>query len=120
MLSDAYWKTCGMLLICPWHVWQVTPAFTWRMCGKRTYSGTLCTRTHGTGCFLFAYAASFWISGRSAPMIKWHPMHVPTAGSPGSGDLNAAKWQNTQLILSVFTCTGWGNLMGWTGEGPVT
>src|ERR1035437_7037548 len=112
MLSEAYWNTRGMFLIWPWQLWHVTPALTWRMCGKCTYSGTLCTRTHGTGALAAAYFCSFWISGRSRHMIVWHPMHVPTAGSPGSGDLKAAKWQYTQLSFSVFTCTGCGNLIG--------
>ena len=51
MLSEAYWNTWFIFCISPWHVWQVTPALTWRMCGKWTYSGTLWMRSHGTGCF---------------------------------------------------------------------
>ena len=61
------------------------------MCGKCTYSGTLCIRTHGTGCFLFQYAASFMISGLLAATRAWQPMQVATAGIPGSGDLLAEK-----------------------------
>ena len=89
------------------------------MCGKCTYSGTLCTRTHGTGRFLFQASATFFTSGRSMAVIVWQPMQVATAGKPGSGDLNAAKWQYTQLIFSVLTCTGCGKMTGCTGERPV-
>ena len=43
-------------------------------------------------------------------------MQVETAGIPGSADLSAEKWQNTQFSLSVFTCTGWGKWIGCSGE----
>lgn len=102
----------------PWHVWQDTPAPTCRMCGNFTYSGSLWMRTHGTGCFLDQYPASFWISGLAAPATVWQPMHVLIAGMPGSGDLFAAKWQYRQFIFSVWTWIGCGNLTGCVGLFP--
>jgi len=42
-------------------------------------------------------------------------MHVPTAGSPGSGDLFAEKWQYTQFIFSVPAWTVCGKRTGCSG-----
>src|SRR3712207_8849776 len=83
----------------PWHDWHVTPAFTWRMCGKRTYSGTWWMRTHGIGSLAWFeppteyVSSSFLISGRSragslpifgrfgpTAATLWHPRQVLVAG----------------------------------------
>jgi hypothetical protein len=42
--------TVVMISTCPWHVWQVTSARMWALCGKYVNSGSLYTRVHGIDC----------------------------------------------------------------------
>ena len=36
LFSDEAWYTVFIPWTCPWQLWQVTPAFTWRMWGNCT------------------------------------------------------------------------------------
>src|SRR5438105_11170903 len=83
------------------------------LCGKCVNSGTLNTRTHGTGSLFAAYSASFLISGRSAAVILWQPMQRVTDGRPAYSERRASAWQYWQSILYVCTCTLCGNAIGW-------
>src|SRR5438094_10653562 len=82
--------TVVMVSTGPWHDWHFTPARTCGLCGKYVNSGTLNTRTHGTGSPLPAYSASFLISGLSAAVILWHPMQRVTDGSPAYSERRAS------------------------------
>ena len=66
-----------MFWICPWHVWHVTPALMWRVCGKCTYSGSLWTRTHGIGLAFGPIPAKTVGAGMgpNAKPIPWVRVH---------------------------------------------
>src|SRR5581483_1722803 len=68
--------------------------------------------THGIGSPLAPYWASFWISGRSAAVILWHPRQRCTDGSPAYSERRASAWQYWQSILYVCTCVLCGKLIG--------
>src|SRR6185436_395499 len=89
------------------------------LCGNYVNSGSLYTRAHGIGSRLAAYSASFLISGLSAAVILWHPMHRSTDGRPAYSLRRASAWQYWHSILYVCTWTMCGNAIGWT-EGLAT
>jgi len=66
-----------------------------------------------------AYSASFLISGRSAAVILWHPMHRSTDGMPAYSERRASLWQYWQSTLYVSTWTLCGNWIG-CAEGLAT
>src|SRR5512139_1197915 len=110
--NSSFWTAVPAWSIPGWHVRHGIPAFTIFRWGKYAWFGKSITLFQGIGFLSFQYCASFFTSGRSVAIDRWHDMHFSTDGMFAYWDLFAEEWQKRQESLWSVTWTLWEKAIG--------